>query len=235
MRKLLLVLTALLLMVTTASLWMTEDNSLLTGTLPESTPGQNEALIGGAFTLTSQDGKVVKDTDFSGRIMLVFFGFTHCPDICPVSMATLSQVMQSLGTSANQVTPVFITVDPTRDTPEALKEYLANFDSRIVGLTGTDEQIAQAASAYKAYYAQALSDGDGRQEKDYQPEHHAHGASGELQEDAPEETSLSGDYNVDHSGFIYMMGKDGKYLRHFAYNASADDIMAALKPYVAAK
>lgn len=109
--------------------------------------------IGGPFTLTNQYGKPVHNTDFRGKVMLVFFGFTHCPDICPVSVATLSKTMELLGARSPNVVPVFITVDPKRDTPGAMKEYLANFDKRIVGLTGADAQIKEAADAYKVYFS----------------------------------------------------------------------------------
>jgi len=160
--------------------------------------------IGGDFMLTDQNGKTVKDADFRGKLMLVFFGFTHCPDICPVSVDSLSKVMGMLGAKADQVAPVFITVDPQRDTQAALKDYLANFDKRIMALTGSPEAIKKAADAYKVYFSVSEAS-----------------------------KQKNGDYLVDHSTIIYMMGKDGSYLRHFSYNAApqeiVDGILEALK------
>src|SRR5690606_9759147 len=103
--------------------------------------------------LTDTAGKPFTDAALKSKMALVFFGFTHCPDICPVTMATLSGVMKTLGEDAGQVIPVFITVDPERDTPKVMKEYVDNFDSRIVGLSGTREQVEKAAAAYKVYHA----------------------------------------------------------------------------------
>ncbi|MDX1974628.1 MAG: SCO family protein [Rickettsiales bacterium] len=157
-----------------------------------------EAAIGGPFVLTNQDGQTVREEDFRGKLMLVFFGFTHCPDVCPTSAASLSQVMKQLGDKATQVAPIFISVDPKRDTPAVVKSYFANFDPRIVALTGDDEAVKQAASAYKVYYAAVAMDG-------------------------------GNDYMVNHSSFIYLMDKKGKYLQHFAYDAPADDITKAVK------
>ncbi|MCP5361229.1 MAG: SCO family protein [Hyphomicrobiales bacterium] len=109
-----------------------------------------EAAIGGTFTLLNQDGKTVKDTDLNGKPSLVFFGFTHCPDICPTGLLTLTQVMETLGENAN-VTPVFISVDPERDTVARMKEYLTNFHPSIVGLTGGRAAVDQVIQAYKVY------------------------------------------------------------------------------------
>lgn len=162
------------------------------------------ASIGGAFELTDQHGKTVKDGDFRGRVMLVFFGFTHCPDICPVSVSTLSKVMGALGDKADKVAPVFITVDPTRDTPKAMKDYLAPFDKHMVGLTGTPKQIKKAADAYKVYFAESEAG-----------KHKA-----------------GDDYMVNHSGIIYLMGKDGAYVQHFSYDVGEKDVVAAINAYL---
>jgi len=214
MRKFLLILTLLLIVVTSVQLWMTKDKTDQKQTV-ENVETTQQAQVGGDFALTDQNGKPARDTDFRGRAMLVFFGFTHCPDICPVSVASLSKMMELLGDKADQVAPIFITVDPKRDTPDVMKAYLANFDKRIVGLTGTDEQIRQAAATYKAYYAKSA--------KPEQEEHGEHGAHDE---------AGKSEYNVDHSGYIYLMGKDGKFIQVFPYNVAATDLVAALKPYV---
>lgn len=125
------------------------------------------ALIGGPFELTDQDGRRVSDKQFRGKLMLVYFGYTFCPDICPTTMLDVSQAMEHLGKDADQVQPVFITVDPERDTPAELKKFLANFDPRAVALTGTTAEIQAAAKAYRIYYARAK----GSSERDYLMDH----------------------------------------------------------------
>jgi protein SCO1/2 len=110
------------------------------------------AAIGGSFSLTDQNGRTVTDQDLKGRPFLVFFGFTHCPDICPTAMFEISEVIRKLGPDGDRMRALFITVDPERDTPAALKDYLSSFDPRIIGLTGDDAAIAGVAKAYRAYY-----------------------------------------------------------------------------------
>ncbi len=114
-----------------------------------------KALIGGAFSLVDTNGKRVTAQDFRGKLMLVFFGYTHCPDVCPTGLQNLAEVLDKLGPVANQVTPVFISVDPERDTPAALSGYVKNFSPRIAGLTGTPDEVASAAKAYRVYYRKA--------------------------------------------------------------------------------
>lgn len=109
--------------------------------------------LGGPFQLTDQDGRAVTEKSYPGRYLLVFFGFTFCADVCPTTLGELSDVLAQLGPVADKLQPLFITVDPDRDKPEAMKAYTANFDKRIVGLTGTPEQIRQVAKAYRVYYA----------------------------------------------------------------------------------
>jgi protein SCO1 len=110
------------------------------------------AAIGGPFSLTDQNGRTVTDQDFKGRPFLVFFGFTHCPDICPTTMFEISEIMKKLGPDADRMRALFITVDPERDTPTALKDYLSSFDPRITAVTGDEAAIAAVAKAYRAYY-----------------------------------------------------------------------------------
>ena len=117
--------------------------------------------IGGAFTLVDQNGSKVSEKDFTGAPFLVFFGFTHCPDVCPTTLYETSEVLRALGSSADKLKVAFITVDPERDTPEALKNYLGSFDPRIVGLTGSQEDIDRVTRAYRAYYRRVpLKDGN---------------------------------------------------------------------------
>ena len=110
------------------------------------------ASIGGPFSLTDQNGRTVTDQDFKGRPFLVFFGFTHCPDICPTTMFEISEIIRKLGPDGDGVRALFITVDPERDTPAALKDYVSSFDPRIVAVTGDEAAIAAVAKAYRAYY-----------------------------------------------------------------------------------
>ena len=111
------------------------------------------ALVGGPFSLVGADGKTVTDADFRGRYMLVFFGFTHCPDICPAELQVIAQALDKLGDKAKKVVPVFITLDPERDTPQAMADYVKSFGPNFVGLTGSPEAIAAAAKAYRVAYA----------------------------------------------------------------------------------
>ena len=185
----------LLLVVTTVMVVITKNR--ITNDVPvSSSEGEGVANVGGNFTLTNQYGITVTDKDFRGKVMMVFFGFTSCPDICPVTAASFAKTLESLGDKAKMVAPIFITVDPQNDTPAVLKEYLGNFDKRIIGLTGNDEQTNQVAYAYKTYFSKSKTE--------------------------------SGDESVDHSGFIYIMDKNGVYVQHFPYDASAEDITAAV-------
>jgi protein SCO1/2 len=109
--------------------------------------------IGGPFTLTDQTGKTRTDADFRGELMLVYFGYTYCPDICPTDLAQISQAIDKLGAAGDDVQPLFISVDPERDTPSVLAQYVAMFHPRLIGLTGTPEQVRAVADSYKAYYA----------------------------------------------------------------------------------
>ncbi len=211
MKKIPFIVLVSLVAVTSVQLWVTQDRTSQNKDM-QSLEKQGDVPIGGAFTLTDQEGKTRSDGDFRGKIMLVSFGFTRCPDICPVTIATLSKTMEQLQAKASEVAPLFISVDPQRDTPAVIKDYLANFDARIVGLTGTELQIKQVAEAYKIYYARS------KVEPTQKSEHSSHHAAGKEDE-----------YNVDHSGYIYMMSKDGQFIRVFPYNASELEIAAAIE------
>jgi protein SCO1/2 len=161
-----------------------------------------KALIGGAFTLTDNTGKRVTDQDFRGKYTLVFFGFTSCPDICPAGLQLMAGALEKLGTKAQRITPIFISVDPQRDTPEKLAAYVKNFDPRLVGLTGTPEEIAAVAKAYKVYYAKVPS------------------------KERPD------DYTMDHTSIIYVMDPKGEFVTHFTPSTSVDDMAAKLDKIV---
>ena len=109
--------------------------------------------LGGPFTLTDQSGKAVTERDYAGRWMLVYFGYSFCPDVCPTELGTMASALDALGPAGEKVTPVFISVDPARDTPEHLADYVGRFHPRMQGLTGTPEQVAEAARRYRVYYA----------------------------------------------------------------------------------
>jgi protein SCO1/2 len=111
------------------------------------------SAIGGVFELVDQNGKTVTDADLKGKWSLIYFGYTHCPDACPTALNDISIALSELGPKRDAVRPVFITVDPERDTPEALKAYVTSFDAPILALTGTPDQVAKAAKAYRVYYA----------------------------------------------------------------------------------
>jgi protein SCO1/2 len=158
-----------------------------------------KALIGGSFSLTDGSGKRVTDKDFRGKHMLVFFGFTSCPDICPAGLQLISAALQNLGDKADRVTPIFISVDPERDTPERLKDYVKNFDARMAGLTGTPEEIEAVAKAYKVFYRKV-----------------------------PNEAS-PGDYGMDHTSIIYLMDPRGEYVAHFTPTTTVDQMTQRLE------
>ena len=119
------------------------------------------AAVGGPFHLEDQNGKPVSDQDFKGRPFLVFFGYTHCPDICPTTLFEISEVIKTLGKDADRAGAIFITVDPERDTPAALKDYLSSFDPHLRGLTGEPAAVEAAIKAYRVYAKKVpLKDGD---------------------------------------------------------------------------
>lgn len=161
-----------------------------------------QATIGGPFALTDHNGRRVSDADFRGRHMLVFFGFTHCPDVCPTALQVTSAALDKLGPKAERVTPVFVSVDSDRDTPELLKSYVGSFHPRYVGLTGTPEEIAAVTKAYRVYFAKV---------KD------------------PKSTA---GYTIDHSSIIYLMGPDGRFVTHFTHATSVDAMATALAKHL---
>jgi len=161
--------------------------------------GIGEVSIGGSFSLVDQNGRTVSDKDYRGKLQLVYFGFTSCPDICPTALQTVAIALDELGAAASEVAPILITVDPERDTPAAMKEYVQAFHERLIGLTGTPEQIAAVAKAYRVYFQKVKL------------------------------ANSSLDYSVDHSGFLYLMNRDGKYLAHFRHNATPEEIAKRVK------
>lgn len=109
--------------------------------------------LGGPFTLVDHTGRTVTERDFAGRVLLVYFGYTYCPDVCPTELGTVAAALDAMGPAGERVTPVFVTIDPERDTQAGMADYVSRFHPRMIGLTGTAEQIAQAARAYRVFYA----------------------------------------------------------------------------------
>ncbi|MEL7544388.1 MAG: SCO family protein [Pseudomonadota bacterium] len=158
-----------------------------------------KALIGGPFEMVSHEGNEVTHEELLGRHTLMFFGFTHCPDICPASLQVTSEALELLGDTAKSVQPVFVTVDPARDTPQVLKSYLEDFDDRILGLTGTQEQTNTIAKAYRIYHARVA------------------------------DPNSEGGYTVDHSAYLYLMSPEGEYIKHFQPAVQAEELVKGLK------
>ena len=113
------------------------------------------ALVGGPFTLTDQDGKQVTEQTYKGKLMLIYFGFTYCPDACPTALGVMGAALDKLDVAGDRVMPMLISIDPDRDTPAVMKDYVGNFHPRMAGLTGTPEQVAAVAKAYRVFYAKA--------------------------------------------------------------------------------
>ena len=141
---------ALAALVVAGTLWHLGD---IAGhrTIETVSTGENFKL-GGTFALTDQTGATRTDQEFRGKYMLVFFGYTYCPDVCPTTLAVIKSALDIMGSRADRIVPLFITVDPNRDTPEKLKTYLSSFGPRFVGLTGNDTAIASVAKEYRVYY-----------------------------------------------------------------------------------
>jgi protein SCO1/2 len=155
------------------------------------------ASVGGPFTLTDQDGKTRTASDLRGRYLLIYFGYSFCPDVCPTTLAEMGAALDKLGPKKNRVVPLFITIDPERDTPKVLNGYMKSFGSNFVGLTGSMKQIEQVASEYRVYIRKRPLPG--------------------------------GSYSMDHSGAIYLMGPDGKFVTYYEDELGPDRIADDLR------
>jgi protein SCO1/2 len=161
---------------------------------PAAQAATSSVTIGGPFRLTTPDGTTVTDQTYRGKWLLVYFGYTFCPNTCPTTLLEIATVLKKLGPDAGKVQPIFITVDPKRDTRDVLAQYTRSFDPRIVGLTGTPGQIAAVAQEYGAYYVAHKSD---------------EGAN---------------DYLIDHSTYLYVMNPQGQFVQAFDADTPADRI-----------
>lgn len=168
-------------------------------------PPLKGATIGGPFTLTDQNGEQVSNSDFDGRYRLIYFGYTYCPDVCPVDLQAIGQGLRQFEKSdpqrAERVQPIFISVDPDRDTPSVLKDYVAAFHPRLIGLTGSEEQIAAVSKQYGVYSAPRAEEG-------------------------------ATDYLVDHSRTAILFGPEGKPIAILPHEEGADAIAAELDRWV---
>jgi cytochrome oxidase Cu insertion factor (SCO1/SenC/PrrC family) len=172
-------------------IWHASDNLPALGRDVET----GSAAIGGPFTLTDQNGVKRSSADFHGKFMLIYFGYSYCPDVCPTTMALMADALDKLGPKGDAIVPVFITIDPERDTPAKLKPYVAAFGPRFVGLTGDLKTIRKVADLYRVYIKKQPLE--------------------------------NGNYAMDHSSVIYLMGPDGKFVGYWDDTSVGPDKLAA--------
>lgn len=166
---------------------------------------------GGPYTLIDHHGKSVTDRDFLGRYVMMFFGYTFCPDICPTTMQVVSDTLDILGAQGEKIQPVFVSIDAERDTPEALAGFVSHFHPRMIGLTGSNKQLLALANDYGASYFKvflppSIGDSDENAEKSVEDE-------------------KSG-YLYNHSAATYLMGPDGKFITYFPFGMPPEDMAA---------
>ena len=161
---------------------------------------QGLAEIGGDFLLTDHNGNSFSSDSLKGTPSLIYFGFTFCPDVCPATLGKLTEVMETLDKYQINVTPVFITVDPNRDDVSLMKQYMSNFHKKIIGLTGSEEDIKKTSDVFKVYF-----------------------------EVAPDSDTGNNDYLINHTSFVYLMDKDNHYVRHFDLNTSPEEIIEFIR------
>ncbi len=179
------------LIMVAASAWLT--------LMPRDVPPPPSA-IGGNFQLIDQDGRTFTQDNLQGQISLIFFGYTHCPDVCPTTLFETSEILRQLGPSA-KIGVYFITVDPERDTPAVLRDYLSSFDNRIRGLTGDRAAVDGAVKAYRAYARKVPSSKD----------------------------DAKGEYSMDHSAIIYLIDKKGRFINPFNLDQAQETAVAELR------
>ncbi|MFQ1701881.1 SCO family protein [Loktanella agnita] len=161
--------------------------------------GDDASAFQATFELTDHQGMIQTEDDFSGRWMLVFFGFTNCPDICPTTLSEVAAVMDGLGNEAGKVQPIFITIDPERDTPSVLAEYVPLFDAGIIGLTGTSQQIAETSESFPIFFERI------------------------------EEASAPGGYTMGHTSHLFLFDPEAGFADSWPYGTPAEEILADLK------
>jgi protein SCO1/2 len=170
---------------------------LMLGTLGDM---RKATAVGGPFQLIDESGHIVTEKNLEGRLTLVFFGYTHCPDICPTSLFEISEVLRAMGKDADRINAYFISIDPARDTSVTMKEYLSSFDPHLQGLTGDPGAVATVITEYRAY--------------------------------AEKVPLKDGDYTIDHTALVYLMGSDGKFVAPFNLKRTPQEAAADLKRYL---
>lgn len=170
--------------------------------LAPSPTNDSRALVGGPFSLVNQDGERVTEQDFQGRYLLIYFGYTYCPDVCPVDLHAMSAALDMIDAhTLSRVQPVFVTIDPERDTVDVVRKYVSLFHPKLIGLTGTEEEIAAAAKAYRVFRRKI-------------------------------ESEEQGEYLMDHSAITFLMDPDGGYLAHFSTGFTPEAMAARLESLV---
>ena len=160
------------------------------------------AKVGGPFRLTDQTGKTVTERDFRGRYMLIYFGYSFCPDVCPTTLGVMAEALQKLGSDSSRVVPIFITIDPERDTPKVLADYMKAFGQQFVGLTGSPAAIKEVEKEYSVYAVKRPLD--------------------------PSKGNAGG-YGMDHSSVLYLLGPTGKPISFYDEAISPDDLAKELR------
>lgn len=158
--------------------------------------------IGGPFKLTDQHGKIITDRDFLGKFLFVYFGYTYCPDVCPMALTNMDEALRMLKDQAKNIRVAFITVDPKRDTKEHLRDYMENYGPQFIGLTGSESAIRHAMKSYHIYAQKAQGSDEGQ------------------------------DYLIDHSSIVYVMNREGKFITSFNHQTSAPEILKIIKKYL---
>jgi protein SCO1/2 len=159
---------------------------------------------GGRFILKNHLGQIVTDQDFSGKFMLVYFGYTYCPDVCPTSLQVISHALDLIGKDAEYIQPLYITVDPERDTASVMREYVSAFHPSIIGLTGSKDVIRSVTKKYRVVYSRSA-------EKDADAD----------------------DYFMDHTASIFFMGPEGQFLERFPYAMTSEKMAEKMRGFVA--
>ena len=167
---------------------------------------QSSVPIGGPFEMVDHNGNTVTDATYSGRFMLIYFGFTYCPDICPTELQKVSTALGALSQQERgALQPLFVTVDPERDTVAEMAGYVGHFHEDLIGLTGTADQVSKMAEAYRVWYKKM---------------------------DDPDSTA---GYTMEHTSILYFMGPDGDYVDHFTFATKSDEMAARISKHIAAR
>lgn len=169
----------------------------------ERTRSIGRPALGGPFSLIDHNNKAVRSEDFLGQWVLIYFGFTHCPDICPDELEKMMEVVEEIDgiSSLPNLTPILITIDPERDTPEAMAAYVKEFSPKLLGLTGSVQQVEEVSRAYRVYYSQGPKDEDN-------------------------------DYIVDHTIIMYLVGPDGQFLEYYGQNKRSPEISSSIASHM---